>query len=191
MASRPVSRGVGPELAFGDLRAIPWSFAWIQLRYLVPGWFGTGAGIGGVVDHDEDAAGELASLYENSLFFRTVVENARREMVRARPTIAALYDELAREGPDPTRFHRRILQDFERGRTALLRITGGDRLLDSDPVIERSIELRNPYTDVLNLIQIELLHRHRAGDVGEDEDELSRALLLSLNGIAAAMQSTG
>ncbi len=190
IASRPSSRG-GGELAFGDLRAIPWSFAWIQLRYLVPGWFGTGAGLGGGVDDDDAAAGELASLYEHSPFFRTVVENARREMARARPAISALYDELAREGGDPTPFHRRILEDFERGRTALLRVTGSDRLLDSDPVIQRSIELRNPYTDVLNLIQIELLRRHRADDDGEDEEELSRALLLSLNGIAAAMQSTG
>ncbi|HSM04007.1 MAG TPA: phosphoenolpyruvate carboxylase, partial [Longimicrobiales bacterium] len=82
------------------------------------------------------------------------------------------------------------LEDFERGRAALLRITGGARLLDSDPVIERSIELRNPYTDVLNLIQIELLRRDRGRGPGDGEDP-ARALLLSINGIAAAMQSTG
>ncbi|HSM05008.1 MAG TPA: phosphoenolpyruvate carboxylase, partial [Longimicrobiales bacterium] len=155
IASRPVSRGSG-GLVFEDLRAIPWSFAWIQVRYLVPGWFGTGAGLGGAIDDDHRAAEVLADLYRSSLFFRTVVENARREMARARPAIAGLYDRLAAgEEGEPTAFHRRILEDFERGRAALLRITGGARLLDSDPVIERSIELRNPYTDVLNLIQIE------------------------------------
>ena len=191
IASRPVSRGSG-GLAFEDLRAIPWSFAWIQVRYLVPGWFGTGAGLGSAVATDPGAADTLVSLYRSSLFFRTVVENARREMARARPEIARLYDRLAGED-GATAFHRRILEDFERGREALLRITGGERLLDSDPVIQRSIELRNPYTDVLNLIQIELLRRERKGEA-TDEDaaaDLGQALLLSINGIAAAMQSTG
>jgi phosphoenolpyruvate carboxylase len=191
IASRPVSRGSG-GLAFEDLRAIPWSFAWIQVRYLVPGWFGTGAGLGGALSKDPGATDTLAALYRSSLFFRTVTENARREMARARPEIAHLYDRLAGE-EGASRFHRRIMEDFDRGREALLRITGGERLLDSDPVIQRSIELRNPYTDVLNLIQIELLRRDRR-DEGTDEeesDDLGRALLLSINGIAAAMQSTG
>ena len=189
IASRPVSRGSG-GLAFEDLRAIPWSFAWIQVRYLVPGWFGTGAGLGSAVA-DPAAADVLAALYRSSLFFRTVVENARREMARARPEIAGLYDRLA-GAEESSPFHRRILEDFHRGREALLRITGGERLLDSDPVIQRSIELRNPYTDVLNLIQIELLRRERRGETSGDETgDLGRALLLSINGIAAAMQSTG
>jgi len=124
-----------------------------------------------------------------------VVNNAQREMARARLEIAAAYAELAREGageagaePD---FHARIADDFRRAREALLAITGQQELLDDNPVIQKSIALRNPYTDVLNLLQVELLRRHRAA---RDEDEKARlrdALFLSINGIAAAMQSTG
>ncbi|MEJ2540251.1 MAG: phosphoenolpyruvate carboxylase [Gemmatimonadota bacterium] len=188
IASRPVSRGAGGEMVFGDLRAIPWSFAWIQVRYLVPGWFGTGAGLGRLLDREPSAGPTLAALYRDSLFFRTVVENARREMARTRLPIAAGYDRLASEDGEPSAFHQRIARDFEDGRRALLRITGDDALLDSDPVIQRSIELRNPYTDVLNLVQVELLRRARSSD---REEESERLILSSINGIAAAMQSTG
>jgi len=216
IASRPVSRGSAEEVAFEDLRAIPWVFAWIQVRYLVPGWLGTGAGLGAVLDDDPTAADELRALYEASLFFRTIVDNVRREMARARPAIAEAYAGLVEDDDGAPDFHARIVDDFERGRRALLRVTGDDALLDSDPVIQRSIELRNPYTDVLNLVQVELLRRARSGAAGRasspggegagsqsgeprgeapdesgSEDELARALLLSINGIAAAMQSTG
>lgn len=216
IASRPVSRGSAEEVAFEDLRAIPWVFAWIQVRYLVPGWLGTGAGLGAVLDDDPTAADELRALYEASLFFRTIVDNVRREMARARPAIAEAYAGLVEDDDGAPDFHARIVDDFERGRRALLRVTGDDALLDSDPVIQRSIELRNPYTDVLNLVQVELLRRARSGAAGGSsspggegagsqsgeprgeapdesgsEDELARALLLSINGIAAAMQSTG
>jgi phosphoenolpyruvate carboxylase len=87
--------------------------------------------------------------------------------------------------------HARIAAEFERTERALLAVTGRPRLLADNPVIERSIALRNPYTDVLNLIQIDLLRRWRTGAAGRDAEDLRAALLVSLNGIAAAMQSTG
>jgi phosphoenolpyruvate carboxylase len=85
---------------------------------------------------------------------------------------------------------KRITEDYDAARDAILRITGQDELLDNTPVIQKSIALRNPYTDVLNLLQVELLRRWR--DAREDEcGELRELLFLSINGIAAAMQSTG
>jgi phosphoenolpyruvate carboxylase len=199
IASRPVSRGAGDEVAFDDLRAIPWVFSWTQARYVVPGWFGLGAAL-----TDAAAApGEmdrLRRLYGSWPFFRAVVDNALREMARARLEIAAAYADLA----ESDGFHERIVADFRAARSALLGITGGDALLDDSPVIRKSIALRNPYTDVLNLLQIELLRRARrgegaaeregadgAGADGIEAEALRQGLFLSINGIAAAMQSTG
>jgi phosphoenolpyruvate carboxylase len=190
IASRPVSRGSSSEVAFEGLRAIPWVFAWTQARYIVPGWFGTGAGLAGLLDEDDAAAEDLAELYGTWPFFRTLVDNAQREMARARFETAREYAELVEEGNDSD-FHTRIGEDFRNGREAVLRLTGQDELLDSDPVIQRSIELRNPYTDVLNLVQIELLRRFRSADDEAERGELRQALFLAINGIAAAMQSTG
>ncbi|HEX2164100.1 MAG TPA: phosphoenolpyruvate carboxylase, partial [Thermoanaerobaculia bacterium] len=188
IASRPVSRKSADEVDFAGLRAIPWSFAWNQTRYLVPGWYGTGAALGEAV-----AAGEgprLAELYRRWPFFAAVVDNAEREMARARLPIARRYAALA-EDPDAARsFHRRIAADFAAARRALAAVTGHPELLAANPVIRRSIALRNPYTDVLNLVQVELVRRARAAS-GPRRDELRAALYLSINAIAAALQATG
>ncbi len=186
IASRPVSRG-GGEVTFEDLRAIPWVFSWTQIRLLVPGWYGTGAAL---AEEDPKA---LRALYGSWPLFRTLVDNAQREMARARLPIAAVYvDRLASDEEARSGLHPRVVEDYGRARDALLAVTGGEALLDDQPVIQKSIRLRNPYTDVLNLLQVELMARCREG--GHDEGEgaaLGRALLLSVNGIAAAMQSTG
>jgi phosphoenolpyruvate carboxylase len=178
-------------MAFEGLRAIPWVFAWTQVRYGVPGWYGTGAGMSGLIEDDPAAAAELTTLYAEWPFFRAVVDNAQLEMARARLPIAALYDPLAGAADGRPDFHARIADDHRRASDAVLRITGRAALLDHDPVIQRSIELRNPYTDVLNLVQIELLRRFRANDEESTAETLRQALFLSINGIAAAMQSTG
>ncbi|MDX1567075.1 MAG: phosphoenolpyruvate carboxylase, partial [Longimicrobiales bacterium] len=146
IASRPVSRGASAEVAFEGLRAIPWVFAWTQVRYMVPGWYGTGAGLGGVLADDSDALDDLRELYRGWPFFRAVVDSAQREMARARLPISEAYAQL--EGGDvsgsaePADLHHRIVGDFRRAREALLEVTGQEELLDTDPVIQRSIELR-------------------------------------------------
>ncbi len=191
IASRPVSRGGSMRAAFEGLRAIPWVFAWTQVRYNVPGWYGTGAALDAVLGTDAASADALGELYRSWPFFSALVDNAQREMARARLIIAAEYDKLAPRAASRSPFHSRILEDFERAHAAIARITGAATLLDNDPVIQRSIELRNPYTDVLNLVQIELLRRFRSMDEVEPKEELRQALFLSINGIAAGMQSTG
>ena len=187
IASRPVSRG-GDEVDFDGLRAIPWGFAWTQTRYLVPGWYGTGYALSRLLDERPEALSTLQSLYRQWPFFREALNSAQREMARARLPIAAQYDALS--DPD-TSFHDTIVADYERAEQSILQITGQDSLFDNSPVLKKSIRLRNPYTDVLNLLQIELMRRYRADDAATDADTLSEALLLSLNGVAAAMQSTG
>jgi phosphoenolpyruvate carboxylase len=200
IASRPVSRGAADEVDFEDLRAIPWVFAWTQTRYLVPGWFGTGCGLEEATGGDDARRDTLRRLYSGWPFFRAVIDNAQREMARARLEIAAAYAALAEEGAadggadEATHCHAVIAADFERARAAILRITGQAELLDNSPVIRKSIALRNPYTDVLNLVQVELLRRGRTGGGASgvsDTEQLRRLLFLSINGIAAAMQSTG
>jgi phosphoenolpyruvate carboxylase len=204
IASRPVSRGNASDVRFDDLRAIPWVFSWTQTRYLVPGWYGIGHGLDAVIER-AGALDTLHRLYRESSFFATFINNAGREMARARLAIAERYAALATHDaesdgaqvnlssardPAGTSFHTRIAADFYLAVSALGRITGSDALVGDSPVIARSIELRNPYTDVLNLVQLELLRRYRAAD-DEARESLRQLLFLSINGIAAAMQSTG
>jgi phosphoenolpyruvate carboxylase len=193
LASRPISRkGVG-ELDFEGLRAIPWVFSWTQTRYTIPGWYGVGTGLGESMEGGEEDA--LRGMREAWPFFRAVVSDARREMGRARLPIARHYADLAAESGAPAETHDRIAAEFARAEDALLRITGEASLLSDSPVIARSIALRNPYTDVLNLTQIELMRRWRALDeearTAPEGAALKEALFVSINGIAAAMQSTG
>lgn len=194
IASRPVSRGSTDEVDFEGLRAIPWGFAWTQTRYLVPGWYGIGRALAEVLEAEPDMREALVRLYREWPFLTAVVNNAQREMARARLEIAERYARLAAEGDEEegaTDFHARIAEDFRRAREAILAITGQEELLDTNPVIQKSIALRNPYTDVLNLLQIELLRRYRTAKGEEDKKALREAIYLSINGIAAAMQSTG
>ena len=186
MASRPISRRAAGETDFDGLRAIPWVFAWTQPRYTVPGWYGLGTALREAM-RDSGDADRLRRMHAEWPFFRAVTANALREMARARFLIARRYAALA-DG----RQHDKIAAEFERAERALLQVTGQERLLAHNPVIEKSIRLRNPYTDVLNLVQIELMRRWRdGGDEGEQAGALREALFVSLNGVAAAMQSTG
>lgn len=187
IASRPISRTSASEVKFEDLRAIPWGFAWTQTRYLVPGWYG----IGGALAEQIEAGrlDDLKELHRRWPFFRAVLANAEREMARARLEIAREYAELAGDGAGV--WHDRIAEEFARARTALLAITGHAELLDSNPVIQKSIAVRNPYTDVLNLLQIELIRRRREEGDGPRGEGLDALLFQSINGIAAAMQATG
>jgi phosphoenolpyruvate carboxylase len=184
LASRPVSRKKGAGLDFDGLRAIPWVFAWTQTRYTVPGWYGLGTAL----DAASDRLDDMRRAYRTWPFFRAVIDNAQREMARARLPIARAYSRLAKDA-DADDVDQTVRDEFERTRRAILQITGQDVLLEMSPVIRRSIRMRNPFTDALNLLQIDLLKRR--GSPSSPADDLIRALYVSINGIAAAMQSTG
>lgn len=187
IASRPVSRGSVHKVDFEDLRAIPWVFAWIQTRYIIPGWYGAGQGL---EELQKEHASDLRRMYQDWPFFRAVLDGAQREMARARLEVASEYMKLASDPKAGERIHHRIVGDYQKAKAAILEITGNDSLYGHGPVLRKSIQLRNPYSDVLNLLQVELIRRSR-NDSESDRTRLVHALLLSVNGIAAAMQSTG
>ena len=189
IASRPVSRASG-QVDFESLRAIPWVFAWTQTRYTLPGWFGTGHGLASIVNERPETLRTFRTLYASRPFFRAVVDSAQREMARARLEISEHYEALAPPATG-TRIPRKIAEDYRKARTIILQITGQKELLENHPVILKSISLRNPYTDVLNMLQVELIQRYRSAQSEEERDALRQALFMSINGIAAAMQSTG
>jgi len=184
IASRPVSRAGDAGFAFDQLRAIPWVFSWIQMRALAPGWFGLGAALTSCTPAEFHVLRD--HLKENE-FLSTVLDNAAQEMARARMLIAKRYASL---GPDGDAMYRALEVEFNSARETVLALTGRKTLLEHSPVIAATIEIRNPWTDVLNLVQIELLARFSAASEAE-RPALRSAILASINGIAAAMQSTG
>ena len=191
IASRPVSReGV---LDFEGLRAIPWVFSWTQMRANVPGWHGVGSGFEALFTEAPEALGRCREAYRAGGVagaagcFRAFIDNAQQEMARTRLEVARWYlggDALG------DALQQRIEAEFARTRAAVLAITGQRELLDNNPTIQRSIHERNPDTDLLNALQVELLRRWR-GTPPERRGEIEGLILLSVNAIAAAMQSTG
>jgi len=187
IASRPVSRGSLHQVDFEDLRAIPWVFAWTQTRYIVPGWYGAGEGFDEVL---QKHASDLQRMYQEWPFFQAVLNSAQREMARTRLDIASEYLSLASDPVSAKRINEQIVDDFQKAEAAIIKITGQESLYGNVPVFKKSVKLRNPYSDVLNLLQVELIGRSR-NQTELDKERLAHALLLSVNGIAAAMQSTG
>jgi phosphoenolpyruvate carboxylase len=176
IASRPVQRP-GAEADFvASLRAIPWVFAWTQNRCLLPAWFGCGTAF------ESADVGELRRLAREWAFFRTLVENL--EMTLAKSSLEIAEDYLGLVGDE--RLWELIRAEHERTTAAVLEITESRELLDRQPVLQRSIRLRNPYVDPLNALQVDLLRRFRAGD-----DRARRPLLRTIAGIAAALRNTG
>jgi len=186
IASRPVSRGGAKAADFDNLRAIPWVFAWTQARYNVPGWYGTGIALGQIIDQGgEETLERLRSWYKNWIFFKTVLDNTQREMARTHLTTSQQYSD-----PDH-KMNKKILEDFEAAKKVILAITQQDEILGNRKVITNSIKFRNPFTYPLNLVQVELLDRWDNASEEEEKNKLRHALFLSINGISAAMQSTG
>ncbi len=190
IASRPVARSSG-SVHFENLRAIPWVFSWTQMRINVPGWYGIGSALSEAISESEENIGILCRWYKGWEYFRGVIDNAQQEMARARLDIARQYDALSRDnGYGASKHFERVSAEFQLARTAILRITGQKEILDNNPVIQRSIEQRNGPTDLLNLLQVELLRRSARSDKTE-QSNLRPVLFASISGIAAAMQSTG
>ena len=184
IASRPVSRAQGKALTFDRLRAIPWGFSWIQMRALVPGWYGIGTAIA------DASQADLATLRANAdrPLISTILENAAQELARARMPILHRY---AIGAPGGEAMFQRIHTEHQRATQAILEATGNDDLMAHSPVVGRSILQRNPMTDVLHLAQIELLKRDRALQDEHAKGDMAQVIQASINAVAAAMQSTG
>jgi len=186
IGSRPARRKAGQRVE--DLRAIPWVFAWTQSRHLLPGWFGMGAGLAAV---DDPAL--LRQMYRQWPFFATVIDNCAMALCKADMSIARAYAELAVPVvPEARDIFARIEYEYLRSRDGVLSVQGCSRLLDDQPVLRRSIELRNPYVDPLSYLQVSLLAKLRRGDLGGPErDHCLVVVLRTLNGVAHALRNTG
>lgn len=189
IASRPVSRKGAATLDFAGIRAIPWVFAWTQPRITAPGWFGTGTAFAEALSDGE--LDTLRGLHDRWLFFRAIVSNARRELGRARLPISRLYNALGEASGASGAPFETVEVEASKSEMALLRIATLDDLLEDSRAISATVRYRNPATDVLNLAQLDLMRRWRETPEASGDADLRTALFLSINGIAAAMQSTG
>jgi phosphoenolpyruvate carboxylase len=187
IGSRPAARRSGGE-AVEKIRAIPWVFSWMQSRFNLPGWYGLGAGL--------RAARSLAlmqEMYSAWPFFRALLDNAEMSLLKADMDIAALYSGLAQDQVSASRIFSTIREEFENTSALVLSITGHAHLMDGEPVIQRSIQLRNPYVDPLNYIQVEMLRRLRVlrDPEGDEAEALHELIVLTINGIASGLRNTG
>jgi len=181
IGSRPARRT--EKRSLDDLRAIPWVFGWMQSRHGLPGWFGVGYAL-------ERFPGQqvLREMLGRFPLFADMIRNVEIGLAKSDLSIARLYAELVEDAGVRRRVFDVIAEEFERTRQAVLRVTNQSQLLETNPVLSRSIRLRNPYVDPMSLIQVELLRRKRGG---ENTAELNDALAATINGISAGLRNTG
>jgi phosphoenolpyruvate carboxylase len=181
IGSRPARRTEKRRL--DDLRAIPWVFGWMQSRHGLPGWFGVGYALERFPDQQV-----LREMLGRFPLFADMIRNVEIGLAKSDLSIARLYSELVEDASVRHRVFDVIAEEFERTRQAVLRVTNQSQLLETNPVLSRSIRLRNPYVDPMSLIQVELLRRKRGG---ENTSELNDALAATINGISAGLRNTG
>jgi phosphoenolpyruvate carboxylase len=191
LGSRPTYRRATREVA--DLRAIPWVFSWMQSRFNFPGWFGLGSALESMLRRGPRARERLRAMHADWPFFQTLIDNAQLTMRKADMGIAALYAELVED----VKLRRRVLSvigaEFERTERAILAVTGQKVLLSREPVLLRSVELRNPYIDPLNYIQVDMMRRLRthAAPQSREADAIRAVIELTINGISGGLKNTG
>ena len=204
LGSRPARRTKGRSIE--ELRAIPWVFSWMQSRYVLPSWYGVGTALAEYAAQEPARLEELRRMYREWPFLRAFLDNMQMTLSKADMHIARHYALLVEDASLRQRLSTTILEEYERTKHMLLEIVGGHALLDSSPVLQRSIRLRNPYVDPLSYFQVTLLRRLRAlgGPLVLDEStqepasqqereraQLTYAVLLTINGIAAGLRNTG
>jgi len=190
LGSRPTFRRATQSVE--DLRAIPWVFSWMQSRFNFPGWFGLGSGLEAMLRRGPAGRRLLRTMHREWPFFQTLIDNAQLTMRKADMGIAALYAGLVRDAAIRRRIRRVLEAEFARTEKAILAVTGERQLLAREPVLRRSVQLRNPYIDPLNTIQVEMLRRLRQGGLPPEAAEATRAVIeLTINGISGGLKNTG
>ncbi len=187
IGSRPASRK--KTRAIEDLRAIPWVFSWAQCRLMLPGWYGFGSAVEAwIAEHPEQGMPLLKELYREWPFFRMLLSNMDMVLAKSSIAIASRYAELVPDVALRENIFGRIRREWHSSIATLLGIMGQERLLQGNPLLERSIRNRFPYLDPLNHVQVELLRAHRTQDA--DEQVLS-GIQLTINGISAGLRNSG
>ncbi len=181
IGSRPASRKKSD--AIEDLRAIPWVFSWAQARVMLPGWYGVGRAVDAFADK-----GLLIEMAAAWPFFAATLANMEQVIAKSDMAIAGRYAALVEDRTLAEPIFGTIRDNWHLARDGLLHITGQGRLLEKNPALDASIRLRLPYIEPLNLLQIELIKRRRAGDLDE---RIGEGILLSINAIATALRNSG
>jgi phosphoenolpyruvate carboxylase len=187
IGSRPASRK--QTRAVEDLRAIPWVFSWAQCRLMLPGWYGFGSAVEAwVSEHPDKGMPFLKELYCEWPFFRTLLSNMDMVLAKSSIAIASRYAELVPDATLRENIFGRIRREWHASIETLLDIMGHERLLQGNPLLERSIRNRFPYLDPLNHVQVELLKEHRAQN---PDEQVLRGIQLTINGISAGLRNSG
>lgn len=188
VASRPAARADGP-LRLEALRAIPWVFSWIQARYGLPGWYGLGSALRSAIEGGRLM--ELRAMYEEWAAFRWLIDAAQISLGKADIEIARSYAALVTDDGTRQRYYSSIEAEFHRTLDAVDAVVGQENLLDSWPLLQRSIELRNPYVDPMSFIQVRMIAEVRTTEDGGEAALLRSIIDRSVAGIAAGLQNTG
>ncbi|MFL6810380.1 MAG: phosphoenolpyruvate carboxylase [Bradyrhizobium canariense] len=187
IGSRPASRK--KTRAIEDLRAIPWVFSWAQCRLMLPGWYGFGSAVEQwIAEHPDKGMPFLKELYKEWPFFRMLLSNMDMVLAKSSIAIASRYAELVPDEALREKIFGRIRREWHSCIETLLDIMGQDRLLQGNPLLERSVRHRFPYLDPLNHVQVELLKEHRAQN---PDEQVLRGIQLTINGISAGLRNTG
>ena len=186
IGSRPASRK--PSERIEDLRAIPWVFSWAQCRLMLPGGYGFGSAVDGYLQANSGGLATLRRMVNAWPFFRSLLSNMDMVLAKTDLAIASRYAELVADAELRASIFQRIKAEWELSRRYLLAILEQDDFLADNPLLKRSLQLRSPYMDPLNHLQVELLKRHRAG---ETDERVARGIHLSINGIASGLRNSG
>jgi len=187
IGSRPASRKKTREIE--DLRAIPWVFSWAQCRLMLPGWYGFGSAVETwIKEHPDKGMAFLKELYREWPFFRTLLSNMDMVLAKSSIAIASRYAELVPDVALRESIFGCIRREWHSSIEKLLDIMGQERLLQSNPLLERSIRNRFPYLDPLNHVQVELLKEHRAQN---PDEQVLRGIQITINGISAGLRNSG
>jgi len=191
LGSRPTFRKATKSVE--DLRAIPWVFSWMQSRCVFPGWYGLGSALEQFAARGPAEAELLRTMYKEWMFFKATIDNAQLTLLKADMEIASHYASLVPDEAIRTRIFAAIRTEFDRTRTAILAITGQQALLEREPVLSKSVQLRNPYIDPLNYIQVEMIRRLRAlpDKATPEADAIRDVIELTINGVSGGLKNTG
>jgi phosphoenolpyruvate carboxylase len=197
IGSRPAFRRASGDAreTFEELRAIPWVFSWIQSRYIISAWYGIGYALERYIqENSAHGLGELQEMYREWPFFRSLINNVQTSLAKTDLSMAAQYAALAQDESLRKNIHGLISGEHARAVEKVLEVSSQRELLDTHRVLRDSIRQRNPYVDPLHYLQVRFLEELRSDPRTPDDErrkKIDEILLLTVNGIAFGMKSTG